>query len=59
MGKGVGGKKKFPEGAIRINYLHQARHDVLRDVGGECLYHVLGLQIICFVAQLTIDEIVV
>ena len=34
MGKGVGGKKKFPEGAIRINYLHQARHEVLHSVGG-------------------------
>jgi len=35
MGKGVGGKKKFPEGAIRINYLHQARHEVLHGVGGH------------------------
>ena len=30
-----GGRRKFPEGAIRINYLHQARHEVLHGVGGH------------------------
>ena len=30
-----GGRRKFPEGAIRINYLHQARHEVLHEVGGH------------------------
>ena len=35
MGRGGGGKKKCPEGAIRINYLHQARHHVLQNVGGH------------------------
>ena len=29
-----GGKRKHPEGGIRINYLHQARHHVLRRMGG-------------------------
>ena len=29
-----GGKRKHPEGGIRINYLHQARHHVLRKLGG-------------------------
>ena len=30
-----GGRRKFPEGAVRINYLHQARHEVLHGVGGH------------------------
>ena len=30
-----GGRRKFPEGAIRINFLHQARHEVLGGVGGH------------------------
>ena len=30
-----GGRRKFPEGAIRINYLHQARQEVLHGVGGH------------------------
>ena len=29
-----GGKRKHPEGAVRINFLHQARHHVLASVGG-------------------------
>ena len=29
-----GGKRKHPEGGVRINYLQQARHHVLRMVGG-------------------------
>ena len=29
-----GGKRKHPEGGIRINYLQQARHHVLRRLGG-------------------------
>ena len=33
MGRGGGGKKKCPEGAIRINYLHQARHHVIQNIG--------------------------
>eukprot|EP00088_Acartia_fossae_P025360 TRINITY_DN26184_c0_g1_i1.p1 TRINITY_DN26184_c0_g1~~TRINITY_DN26184_c0_g1_i1.p1 ORF type:complete len:117 (-),score=11.87 TRINITY_DN26184_c0_g1_i1:61-411(-) len=29
------GKKKFPEGAIRINFLHQARHEIVKNVQGH------------------------
>ena len=29
-----GGRRRFPEGAVRINFLEQARHEVLRGVGG-------------------------
>ena len=32
---GGGGKKKFPEGAIRINFLHQARHEIMKNVQGR------------------------
>ena len=34
MGGGKG-KKKFPEGAVRINYLQQCRHDIVTSVGGH------------------------
>lgn len=30
-----GGRRKFPEGAVRLNYLAQARHEVLARVGGH------------------------
>ena len=29
-----GGKRKLPEGGVRINFLHQARHQVLSTVAG-------------------------
>ena len=29
-----GGKRKLPEGGVRINFLHQARHHVLASVAG-------------------------
>ena len=34
MGGGRG-KKKFPEAAVRINYLHQCRHAVVKHVPGH------------------------